>query len=167
MRRIGEARADPSQLIELLFDEIEDLNTLLDERTADGARMAALIEREQALLDQALSFAERAAAPGVEVERIAALQDRSQHLIEQTLAKIEARDVELSRLTGLMDRALTTVAGLDAEVARRGEVAVKQRALLARVLQLAETSLDRIGGSESGRGLFRRLRDRMSKRPNG
>jgi hypothetical protein len=167
MRRIGEVRADPSQLIGLLFDEIEDLNADLAERTADEARMAALIERQQALLDRALSLVERPAATGLDAERVAALQDRSQRVIEQTLGKIEARDAELSRLTRLMDRALTTVAGLDAEVTRQAEVAVEQQALLARVLQLAEASLDRISGPESGRGLFRRLRARMSRRPNG
>ena len=140
-------RADPSKLIELLFDEIEDLNALLDERTASEARMAALIERQQILLDRALSLAEKPAASGLDAERVAALQDRSQRLIEQTLGKIEARDAEFSRLTGLMDRALTTVAGLDAEVTRQAEVAVKQQALLERLFQLAEISLDRIGGA--------------------
>ena len=128
--------------------------------------MAALIERQQILLDRALSLAEKPAASGRDAERVAALQDRSQLLIEQTLGKIEARDAEVSRLTGLMDRALTTVAGLDAEVTRQADVAVKQQALLARLFQLAEISLDRIGGGEGGRGLFRRLRNRMSKRPH-
>ena len=166
IRRIRETPADPSKLIELLFDEIEDLNALLDDRTASEALMAALIERQQILLDRALSLAEKPAASGRDAERVAALQDRSQLLIEQTLGKIEARDAEVSRLTGLMDRALTTVAGLDAEVTRQADVAVKQQALLARLFQLAEISLDRIGGGEGGRGLFRRLRNRMSKRPH-
>ena len=128
--------------------------------------MAALIERQQILLDRALSLAEKPAASGRDAERVAALQDRSQLLIKQTLGKIEARDAEVSRLTDLMDRALTTVAGLDAEVTRQADVAVKQQALLARLFQLAEISLDRIGGGEGGRGLFRRLRNRMSKRPH-
>lgn len=166
MGRIGEKRADPSRLIELLFDEIEDLNALLNDHTDGEARMAALIERQQAMLDRALSFAERPATSAQEIERIAALHDRSQRLIEQTLDKIEARDAEVSRLTDLMDRALATVAGLDAEVTRRGEVAVKQQALLARVLQLAETSLERIGGAVSSRGSFRRLLGRMNRRPD-
>jgi hypothetical protein len=166
IRRIRETPADPSKLIELLFDEIEDLNALLDDRTASEALMAALIERQQILLDRALSLAEKPAASGRDAERVAALQDRSQLLIKQTLGKIEARDAEVSRLTDLMDRALTTVAGLDAEVTRQADVAVKQQALLARLFQLAEISLDRIGGGEGGRGLFRRLRNRMSKRPH-
>lgn len=164
--RVNETRADPQQLVELLFDEIEDLNALMSERAANEGRMAALIERQQTLLDRALSLAERPAELGVDAERVASLQDRSQRLIEETLGKIEARDGEFSRLSGLMDRALTTVAGLDAEVTRQKEVAVKQQALLERVFHLAEESLDRIGGRDGGRGLLRRLRDRIAGRPN-
>ena len=124
--------------------------------------MAALIERQQALLDRALSLAERPIEPGLDAERVASLHDRSQRLIERALGKIEASDAEFTRLTGLMDRALTTAAGLDAEVTRQAEVAVKQQALLERVFHLAEPSLDRIGGREGGRGLLTRLRDRMA-----
>jgi len=166
MSRLEQTRADPQQLVELLFDEIEDLNAQIGERAANEERMAALIERQQALLDRALSFAEKSGGTGLDAERVAALNDRSQRLIEQTLGKIEARDAELAKLTGLMDRALTTVAGLDAEVTRQADVAVKQQALLERVFQLAEQSLGRMGGGEGGRGLFRRLRDRMAGRRN-
>ena len=164
--RLKETRADPQQLIELLFDEIEDLNALMGERAASEERMAALIERQQAVLDRALSLAERPMEPGLDAERVAALHDRSQRLIEQTLAKIEGSDAEFTRLTGLMDRALTTAAGLDAEGTRRAEVAVKQQALLERVFHLAEQSLDRIGGRQGGRGSLRHLRDRMAGRQN-
>jgi excisionase family DNA binding protein len=164
--RVQETRADPRQLIELLFDEIEDLNALMRERAASEERMAALIERQQVLLERALSLAERPIEPGLDAERVASLHDRSQRLIERTLGKIEASDAELTRLTGLMDRALTTAAGLDAEVTRHAEVAVKQQALLERVFHLAEVSLDRIGGRAGGRGLLTRLRDRMTGRQN-
>jgi|HubBroStandDraft_6_1064221.scaffolds.fasta_scaffold670566_1 hypothetical protein len=164
--RVKETRADPQQLVELLFDEIEDLNAQMSERAANEGRMAALIERQQTLLDRVLSLAERPSESGVDAERVASLQDRSQRLIEQALGKIEARDAEFSRLTGLMDRALTTAAGLDAEVTRQKEVAAKQQALLERVFHLAEQTLDRIGGRDGGRGLLRRLRDRMAGRPS-
>jgi excisionase family DNA binding protein len=164
--RVNERRADPQQLVELLFDEIEDLNAVMSERAANEGRMAALIERQQILLDRALSLAEKPAELGVDAERLASLHDRSQRLIEEMLGKIEARDGEFSRLSGLMDRALTTVAGLDAEATRQKDVAGKQQALLERVFQLAEQSLDRIGGRDGGRGLLRRLRDRIAGRPN-
>ena len=62
--RVKETRADPQQLIELLFDEIEDLNALMSERAESEERMAALIERQQALLDRTLSLAETADRTG-------------------------------------------------------------------------------------------------------
>jgi excisionase family DNA binding protein len=165
--RVQETRADPQQLIELLFDEIEDLNALMSERAAGEERMAALIERQQALLERALLLAERPIESGLDAaERVVSLHDRSQQLIERAIGKIVASDAEFTRLTALMDRALTTAAGLEAEVTRQAEVAVKQQALLERVFHLAEVSLDRIGGRAGGRGLLTRLRDRMTGRQN-
>jgi hypothetical protein len=164
-RRLGETRANPEQLVEVLFDEIEDLNAQMAERSANEERMAALIERQQGLLERTLAIAEKPGGSGLDAERVAALTDRSQQLIERTLVTIEAREGELAKLTGLMDRALATVAGLDAEVTRQAEVALKQQALLDRVFRLAQKSLDRIGAAEGSRGLFRRMRDRMGGRP--
>ena len=66
-------------------------------------------------------------------------------------------------MTGLMDRALDTVAGLDAEVARGRETAQRQRALLDRVFELARASLDRIAGEAPRGGWFGRLRGRGRK----
>ena len=66
-----------------------------------------------------------------------------------------------------MDRALTTIAGLDAEVTRQTEVALKQQTLLERTFALAQQSLERAGAAERGRGLFRRLRERMGGRTPG
>jgi excisionase family DNA binding protein len=164
MRRINETRPDPQQLVEMLFDEIEELNGLMAERAANEERMSALIVRQQSALERAISCAERSADPKLDVERVATLNDRSQKLIERTLAKLEAQDADLSKMTGLLDRALATVAGLDAEVTRQSEVAIKQQALLERTFALVQRSLDRIGSSGTAPGLFRRLRDRMGGR---
>lgn len=160
-RRMNETRPDPQQLIEMLFDEIEELNGLMAERAANQERMSALVVRQQSALERAISLAERSADPGLDVEQMVTLNDRSQKLIEQTLARLEAQNTDLSKLTGLLDRALSTVAGLDAEVTRQSDAAMKQQALLERTFALAQRSLDRIGSSGTGPGLFRRLRDRM------
>lgn len=164
-RRLGETRANPEQLVEVLFDEIEDLNAQMAERSSNEERMTALIERQQSLLEKTFAIAEKPGASGLDAEQVAALTDRSQKLIEQTLVTIEAREEEVNKLTGLVDRALATVAGLDAEVTRQAEVALKQQALLDRVFRLAQKSLDRIGAAEGRRGLFRRMRDRVGGRP--
>jgi hypothetical protein len=167
MRRMGGTRVDPQQLVELLFDEIEELNGLMAERAVNEERMAALLVRQQSLMERAMALAEQPTEPDLDAARVIKLNERSQQLIEQTLAKLEGRDSELSRLTGLMDRALATVAGLDAEVTRQAELAQKQQTLLERTFTLAQQSLERAGAAEGGRGLFRRLRERMGGRTPG
>ena len=159
-RRISHARVDPSQLVELLFDEIEEMSALLGERDADVARMSRLVVRQQDLLDRALLLAESpsAATPAIDAERVARLHERSEALIEQTLSKLRGRDAELTKMTSLMGRALDTVAGLDAEVTRQTEVTRKQQALLDRAFSIAQASLDRF---TSGAGFFGRLRARI------
>jgi len=159
-RRISHARVDPSQLVELLFDEIEEMSALLGERDADVARMSRLVVRQQDLLDRALLLAESpsAATPAIDAERVARLHERSEALIEQTLSKLRGRDAELTKMTSLMGRALDTVAGLDAEVTRQTEVTRKQQALLDRAFSIAQASLDRFTG---GAGFFGRLRARI------
>jgi hypothetical protein len=167
IRRMGERGVDPQQLVELLFDEIEELNGLLAERAVNEERMAALLARQQSLIERAMALVERPSEPGLDPARVIELNERSQQIIEQALAKLEGRDSELSRLTGLMDRALATVAGLDAEVARQAEVAQKQQTLLERTFALAQQSLERAGAAERGRGLLRRLCERMGGRTPG
>jgi len=159
-RRISHARVDPSQLVELLFDEIEEMSALLGERDAHVARMSRLVVRQQDLLDRALLLAESpsAATPAIDAERVARLHERSEALIEQTLSKLRGRDAELTKMTSLMGRALDTVAGLDAEVTRQTEVTRKQQALLDRAFSIAQASLDRFTG---GAGFFGRLRARI------
>lgn len=161
--RLRGARVAPQALVELLFDEIEEMNALLAERNGDIERMSRLVVRQQDLLERALLLTELPASgeTSIDPERIVRLNERSQALIEQTLSKLETRDAEMAKMTGLMDRALTTVERLDAEVARQNDVARKQQALLDRVFALAHTSLERISGSRSGSGFLGRLRKRI------
>ena len=159
-RQIGAALVEPRQLVELLFDEIEEMSALLGDRDADVERMSRLVARQQDLLDHALRLAESPAAgtPAIDPERVERLHERSGALIEQTLSKLQARDAELSKMSGLVERALNTAAALDAEVTRQTEVTRKQQALLDRAFSLAQASLDRFSG---GAGFFGRLRARI------
>ena len=112
-------------LVELLFDEIEEMNLLLAERDASLERIGAVAARQHEMLARALSLAEapmEAAAP-LDAERLARLNDRSAQLIETALEKLAARDGDIAKLTSLLDRALTTIEGLEAEVKRQGAVA--------------------------------------------
>ena len=154
-------RPPPEKLIEVLFDEIEELGGALDERRQEVARLAAVAEKQQALIERALSLAEAPAAGG-DVERLAALNERAQALTGRALASLENREQSLQQMSGLMERALGTVAGLDAEVSRQRETSEKQRALLDRLFEIARASLDRLGGEGPRGGWLNRLRGRKT-----
>jgi uncharacterized coiled-coil protein SlyX len=152
-------RAPPEKLIEALFDEIEELSGALEERGQEVERLHALTARQQSLIERALTLAESAPlAP--DIQRLAAINEQSQALAERALTTLETREQALSQMNGLMTRALDTVAGLDAEVARQRETSEKQRALLDRVFELARASLDRLSGDSSRSGWLARLRRR-------
>jgi uncharacterized coiled-coil protein SlyX len=152
-------RAPPEKLIEALFDEIEELSGALDERGQEVERLHALTTRQQTLIERALRLAESAPAPP-DIHRLTALNEQSQALADRALTKLETREQALNQMNGLMTRALDTVAGLDAEVARQRETAEKQRALLDRVFELARASLDRLSGEAARSGWLARLRRR-------
>jgi len=152
-------RAPPEKLIETLFDEIEELSGALEERGQEVERLHALTARQQALIERALSLAESAPAQP-EIQRLAALNEQSQALADRALTKLETREQALNQMNGLMTRALDTVAGLDAEVARQKETSEKQRALLDRVFELARASLDRLNSEATRSGWLARLRKR-------
>jgi excisionase family DNA binding protein len=166
VRRSIESAKVPSQgLIDLLFDEIEDLNALLGERAANEQRLAALAGHQQELLERALSLAENAGGgAAVDIGRVVQLNERSGHVLERSLASLEAKNAELATMTGLMDRALTTVAGLDAEVTRGRAVTDKQQAFIERLFTLAQENLDRLLAAPR-RGLFGRIRARVGRAP--
>ena len=155
-------RAPADKLIEILFDEIEELTSALGERGQEIERYAALAARQQALLARALALAE--AAPSLtETQRLTDLNERSQAFAERALASLEDRSRALGQMNGLMERALDTVAGLDAEVAHQQETSERQRALLDRVFNVARASLDKLAGDAPRGGWLGRWRGRMRK----
>jgi excisionase family DNA binding protein len=166
-RSIETAKAHSQGLIDLLFDEIEDLNAHLMESAANEQRLAALAGRQQELLERALSLAENAGGgAAVDIGRVVGLNERSGQLLERSLASLETKNAELATMTGLMDRALTTVAGLDAEVTRQRAVTDKQQAFIERLFALAQENLDRLLAAPR-RGLFGRIRGRVGRAPDG
>lgn len=157
--RIAAAKVAPTQLVEILFDEVEEATAALAERNADVERLTALLDRQQELMERALRVAEHAQSQqtSVPAERLAALNARSQTLIDRALTELETRDAELSKVSGLLDRAMGAAAGLDAEVARQVEISRRQRALLDRLFAIAQAGLERFAASPRG-GWFSRWR---------
>lgn len=164
-RSVGAARVPPQQLIELLFDEIEELTALLAERSDDVARLGAVVDRQQVLLDRALRFAESADTADMRAPtgHHEALHERSHALIDRALSQLAKRDAELVKVTGLLDRAMGTATALDAEVVRQNDVAHRQRAMIDRLFALAQTSLDCIAPA-GPRGWLARWRGSRERR---
>jgi HPt (histidine-containing phosphotransfer) domain-containing protein len=160
--RISTARVTPEQLLELLFDDVEEATAALAERDADIERLSAVVERQQALIEQALRLAEGAGSSEAPAAvKLAQLSERSHALLERALSGLEARDADLSVTTGMLGRALDVAARLEAEVARHAEIGLRQRVLLDRVFAVAESTLDRMATNGSGwLRRWRRLRDK-------
>jgi excisionase family DNA binding protein len=158
-QRMAAVEIAPSQLVEILFDEVEETTAALAERTEDIERLTALLDRQQALLDRALKLAENreAVQSTLATERLAALNEKSHTLVERALTELETQGAELIKVRGLLDRAMGTAAALDGEVVRQTEISQRQRALLDRVFAIAQASLDRIAPSVRG-GWFSRWR---------
>jgi hypothetical protein len=160
--RPRDATIDPAGLVELLFDEIEEINASLAERDAQVDRLSALLARHEALLERTLRLAESRSSRAADAERLERLATRSDALIERAIESLAKKDSDLSRMSGLMDRALSTAAGLDAETARQSELIRKHHALFERLLALAQASVDRIAGGGRAGGVLSRIRSRLS-----
>lgn len=144
-RRMRELRLQPDALVELLFDEIEELGADLAERDSSLERLHAVTARQQDMLARALSLAENAKDPGnpADHERLAGLNERSLRLL---------------------DRAFETIGGLESEVGRHAEVAERQKGLLDRLFEIANKKLDGLSSQRlGGKGWLNRLRGRRGR----
>jgi hypothetical protein len=163
--RFESERLDPEALVELLFDEIEEVNLVLADREASLERLNAVASRQQEMIARMLSLAEGSPADGASADthRLAEINDRMSKLIETALEKLASRDGDIVKLTGLLDRALTTIAGLESELQRQAGLAERQKGLFERLFALADASLERFEKSEGrSRGLIDRLRSRFA-----
>ena len=161
--RMREIRMNPTALVELLFDEIEELNADLAERDSSLERLHALTARQQDMLARALALAEKPENPGdvKDHDRLADLNERSLRLLETAVGKLADRDADIAKLTSLLDRAFRNISGLESEVERHVEVAERQKSLLDRLFEIANNKLDRLSSSRTrGGGWLERLRRR-------
>jgi hypothetical protein len=162
--RFESERLDPEALVELLFDEIEEVNLVLADRDASLERLNAVASRQQEMIARLLSLAEPSSdRASADAHRLAEINDRMSRVIETALEKLASRDGDIVKLTGLLDRALTTIAGLESELQRQAGLAERQKGLFERLFALADASLERFEKSEGrSRGLIDRLRSRFA-----
>lgn len=117
-------------LLDILFDEVEELQAELSTRDDEVAALSALAARQDAALDQATAALEAKAAAEA---RLGALLDRA-------LSHLEADADARERLAAVTARALSHLDGAGEGLERSLAQTARFEALLARALDLAEAA---------------------------
>ncbi len=200
--RLARQTAQPVELLETLFDEIEELQFHLAGRDADIERLTSLLDRQDAtlersvelnersqaggppfqvsedgsaraladvsdraflmlddvtgrletamaqsdqfrqLVERALDLSERAASgSGEKIEGLSGAVERALNLLDRSLQEGESKGDATLRLTGLLDRALTTSQQLGAQVDEKSDVINRQEKVVGKMVGISERAL--------------------------
>jgi tetratricopeptide (TPR) repeat protein len=166
-RQLAETSIDPSALIDALFDEVEELQAILQEREASIGQMEDLIQRQDKALQQTVELLEqvmrRSAGPAIFPARTAGPQpgegtlteisDRALAMLDEVTDKLEASLEQNRRYQQLIDRAMAfsdawanATEGKAAQMAGAADKAIE---LLERALQEGEAkhhATQKLGG---------------------
>lgn len=141
--------ADPAALVDSLFDEVEELQSLLCSRNADATRMETLLARQADALDRAGEALEASEKNSV---RFAELLEGAFALLKaQTeLREAGADAAGLTKLDEMLDRSFGLLDGMADELHTSREDSARLAALLARAMTLAETTDAESQGNVAG-----------------
>ncbi|WP_419906413.1 hypothetical protein [Hoeflea sp.] len=136
----------PSELLDALFDEVEELQGLLAERDREIGSIRQLLERQDGALEKSMELLDRHAGQSGHqdnrAEEMAAISDRAMAMLDETTAKLEAALGDNARYRQLLERALSlseaaTAPGRDStELTQAADRAMN---LLDRALKEAES----------------------------
>lgn len=118
----------PDAVVGFLFDEIEELETVLSDRDARIAVLSDLLERQAEMLDRA-DTALNAAEEN---------QTRLSALLDRALSHLEADGDATERLAGVSDRALTRLESVGDELETSLGQSARFEELLSRAVEIAE-----------------------------
>jgi len=112
--RLAGKTAQPVELLETLFDEIEELQFLLAGRDADMERLTLLVERQDAALERALALNVRRPADGSQAEihedgqakALADVSDRALLMLDDVTGRLETATAQNDQFRLLVERAL-------------------------------------------------------------
>ena len=140
----------PDRLLELLFDEVEELQQTIDERDGTIAQLTALMERQGAALERAVALAERGGADGhaAALDALSTTSARALDLLEDAVDRLAEKDAVTDDLSALVERGLATSEQLDAhlraqqaQLAENQEVIAHQGRMIDRLFALSEKVL--------------------------
>lgn len=134
----------PAELLDTLFDEVEELQGLLAERDEEIGTIKQLLERQDSALSQSMDLLNRREASG-ESDRsaeLAGISDRAFAMLDETTARLEAALQDNARYRQLLERALAlseaaTAPGRE-ESSELNQAAERAMTLLDRALKEAE-----------------------------
>ena len=180
-----QAQLPPTQLVEVLFDEVEEMHAVLDqrdgqiqarddllERQADAlsaadeilsaqqtdiANLSDLAERQSAALDSA------DAALSLASERETALTG----LLDNAMARLDTSSDAAVRLAGISDQAITNLEGISSDLEASLSQTARLEALLARAMIVTETQGDAKALGATTEQAFSLLEDAVTRAEAG
>jgi methyl-accepting chemotaxis protein len=143
----AEHSADPAALMQVLFDEIEELSAELEDSQAGAERLSHLADAQGASLERAIAALEAATA---DRDRLADLTGRALAAAEEAGARAERLGDVAARSLGLLEDATSRVetlkaenAELKAEAARKDTTVAQHASQLERMFKLSEQALEK------------------------
>ena len=144
--QIGGKGMAPAELLDTLFDEVEELQGLLAERDGEIGSIRQLLERQDSALARSVDLLGKRPEPSrpdsQRTEELAGVSDRAMALLEETTAKLEAALEDNARYRQLLERALSLSEAAMTPGSESGELteaADRAMGLLDRALKEAES----------------------------
>ncbi len=164
----------PDRLIELLFDEVEELQQTIEEREATIAQLSALVERQGAALERAVQLAEQRGTGGgqAQIRALSETSERALVLLENALDRLGENAASVRQLSQLVERGLITSEEFDkrlreqeSAMAEKEVVIEQQGRMIDRLFSLTERVLGLTGMTvQRNGGLLRRIFNRSGDR---
>ena len=164
----------PDRLIELLFDEVEELQATIEERETTIAQLTVLVERQGAALDRAMALAERRGGDGdpAQIRALSETSERALALLESALDRLGENAASVQQLSQLVERGLITSEEFDRKLreqesamAEKQEVIEQQGRMIDRLFSLTDRVLGLTGMTvQRNGGLLRRIFNRSGDR---
>ena len=163
------ASLPPDRLLELLFDEVEELQQTIDERDTTIAQLTALMERQGNALERAVSIAEDRGdrSSSDQVQALSATSDRALRLLEDAMDRLSGNEHSIQQLSQLVERGVATSEQFDAQLQRHQDhieekqaVIEQQGRMIDRLFSLSDKVLGIAGLSSRRDGLLRRFFNR-------
>lgn len=166
------ASLPPDRLLELLFDEVEELQQTIDERDTTIAQLTALMERQGNALERAVSIAEDRSdrSSSDQVQALSATSDRALQLLEDAMDRLSGNEHSIQQLSQLVERGVATSEQFDAQLQRHQDhieekqaVIEQQGRMIDRLFSLSDKVLGIAGLSSRRDGLLRRFFNRSGE----